>query len=58
MIALTNADTDKTILIRKDSIVTVEDVGAYRILIYVRAKEYAKLYVKEDVEHILPLFSA
>ncbi len=58
MIQLTNVDTQKAVLIKKDCIVVIEDVGAYRILIYVRGKEHSRILIKEEIADVFALLGA
>lgn len=53
VIVITSQDTNKLILINVRNIVSVEDVGAYRVLTYMTtATSSYRVYAKESVEEI------
>lgn len=53
MIQLTNQDSGKIMLINKKKIITVEDVGFYRVVTYtVSNNSHYKMYASESVEEI------
>ena len=53
MITITNQDTNRTMLLNKSRIVSVEDVGSYRIITFMVTNDSSyKVYAKETVEEI------
>jgi hypothetical protein len=53
MITITSQDTNRIILLNESKIVSVEDVGSYRIITFmVTNNSSGKVYVKETVEEI------
>jgi hypothetical protein len=54
MILLVNQDNDREILINSSSIVLIEDLGSYRLVIYktTNTGSVSKMYVKESIKDI------
>jgi hypothetical protein len=53
VITITNQDTNRTMLLNKSRIVSVEDVGSYRIITFMVTNDSSyKVYAKETVEEI------
>lgn len=54
MILLTSQDTGREILINSTSIVIVEDLGSYRVVLYKTTNRgsISKVYVKESIKDI------
>lgn len=53
MIHLTNQDNGKSFLLNKKNIISVEDVGSYRILVYMtNHTSHHKMYALESIEEI------
>lgn len=58
MIHLTNQDTGKSVIINKDKIVRIEDLGSFRVLVFqVTNSQSDKVYIVETVLDILKLMS-
>jgi hypothetical protein len=57
VIHLTSQDTGKSIIINKDKIIRIEDLGAYRILVFqVTNSHYDKVYVIETISDIWRIY--
>ena len=54
MILLVSQDTGREILINSSSIVLIEDLGSYRVVIYKTTSSHgaSKVYVKESIRDI------
>jgi hypothetical protein len=54
MILLISQDTNREILISSSSIVVIEDLGSYRVVIYktTNTGSVSKMYVKESIKDI------
>ena len=53
MITITSQDTNRIMLLNKSRIVSVEDVGSYRIITFMITNDSSyKVYAKETVEEI------
>lgn len=53
MILLTNFDNNKRVLVSKKSLIIIEDVGSYRIVVYKTTEgSSSKFYVIESIEDI------
>jgi hypothetical protein len=54
MILLISQDTNREILINSTSIVMIEDLGSYRMVIYKTTSSHgaSKVYVKESIREI------
>jgi hypothetical protein len=58
MIMLTNQDTGKSIILNKDKIVRIEDLGSYRILVFqVTSSQADKVYVIETISDIWRIYN-
>jgi len=57
MIQLTNQDTGKQVILNKDKIIRIEDLGSYRIIVFqITNSQSDYIYIMENISDIWKLY--